>query len=117
MNPPDRQPDDPWEQDERALGRLFRAVMVRGGYGNVEQQAEQRGASTFATWGLGLFGAAIIVMLGFVLNAVYTTNGDLHEMKGQMKGQNDALQSEVVSLRTDVTTLSSEMAALNARRP
>lgn len=107
---PSQQPDDPWDRDEQALGRLFRQVMVRGGYGNVEQQPERN--SSWATWALGLFGASIVIMLGFVLNAVYTTNGDLHEMKGQ----NQTLQSEVVSLRSEMNSLSLEVGALNARK-
>ena len=107
----ERQPDDPWDRDEAAIGRMFRQFMARSPYNGEQRQ------TGFATWALSLFGAAVIVMLGFVLNAVYTTNGDLHEMKGQMKGQNDALQSEVVSLRTDVTAISQEMATINARRP
>lgn len=106
-----QQPDDPWDRDEMALGRLFRQIMVRGGYGNVEQQADR--PSSWSTWTLGLFGASIVIMLGFVLNAVYTTNGDLHELKGQ----NQTLQAELTSMRTEMNSLSLEMGALNARKP
>ena len=84
-------------------------MVTRGGYGNVEQSERNSG---WATWALGLFGASIVIMLGFVLNAVYTTNGDLHELKGQ----NKALQDDIISMRSEMNSLSMEVGALNGRK-
>jgi hypothetical protein len=52
------------------------------------------GAPSFIAWGMTLFGGSVVVMLGFILNAVYSTNGDLHEVKGQVT----ALQLQVNQL-------------------
>lgn len=52
------------------------------------------GMSKITAWVLGLFGIVISILLGFVLNAVYSNNGDVRELKGQV----NALQIQVTHL-------------------
>jgi hypothetical protein len=100
------QPDEEWA-DDRALARLYRQGSRRVGYGDSEMHQ-----SNFATWGLGLFGASIIIMLGFVLNAVYTTNGDLHEVKGQ----NTMMQVEITAMQLQLTNITERVAISDASK-
>lgn len=103
MTPPARQPDDPWDEDNAKAFRMLAQYI-----GNVDNKG-----LGMANWTLGLFGACIVIMLGFVLNAVYSTNGDLHELKGQ----NQTLQAEVSSMRIEITNLSQEVGIINGRHP
>jgi hypothetical protein len=83
------QPDDPASGDDR-IERLLRQLSSRNGNGN----GERTSLPSFLNWGMTLFGGSVIVMLGFILNSAYTTNGDLHELKGQVT----ALQLQVNQL-------------------
>jgi hypothetical protein len=101
--PPPHQPDDPWDEDNVKAFRMLAQYI-----GSVENKS-----SAMTTWTLGLFGGCIVIMLGFVLSAVYSTNGDLHELKGQ----NQTLQAEVSSMRIELTNLSQEVGIINGRHP
>lgn len=61
------------------------------GYGHVQMN----GTTKLVSWILGIFGAVMTIMLSLVLTAVYNLNGDLHEMKGEIR----ALTSEVNAMR------------------
>lgn len=61
------------------------------GHGNISMN----GATKLVSWILGIFGAVMTIMLSLVLTAVYNLNGDLHEMKGEIR----ALTAEVNAIR------------------
>jgi len=52
------------------------------------------GNTRLVMWILGIFGGVMTVLMSLVLQAVYNTNGDMHELKGQVA----ALQGIVAGL-------------------
>ncbi len=62
------------------------------GHGNVHFN----GSTKLVMWILGIFGTVLTVLLTLVLQAVYTSNGDIHELKGKVEG----IQVEVNNLVT-----------------
>lgn len=57
------------------------AEVPRQGYGNVNFN----GSTKLVMWLLGVFGGVMTALLIAVLNAVYTQNGELHELKQWVK--------------------------------
>lgn len=73
-------------------------------YGNVHFN----GSTKLVLWALGIFGSVMIVLLTLVLQAVYTTNGAVNELKGQQQSS----QAEMAEMRQEMTGFQAEMMAL-----
>ena len=61
----------------------------RLGHGNVSG-----GTHSLVMWILGIFGTVMTILMSLVLQALYSLNGDFHELKGEVV----ALQSQVANL-------------------
>lgn len=69
------------------------------------------GSTKLMLWMLGVFGSVMIVLLTLVLQAVYTTNGAVSELKGQQSSS----QNEISELRQEMSGFQAEMMALSQR--
>ena len=70
------------------------------------------GSTRLVLWVLGVFGLVMTTLLTLVLQAVYTTNGTVSEVRGQQ----DSTQAQVTEMRREMSAFQSEMMALAQRQ-
>jgi cell division protein FtsL len=67
-------------------------VRGRRSYGDVHFN----GSTKVVMWILGVFSTILTTLMILVLQAVYNTNGDVHELKGVVQG----MQAEITNIAT-----------------
>lgn len=66
------------------------------------------GSTKLVLWALGIFGSVMIVLLTLVLQAVYTTNGNVNNLAGQQAStqrQMDGMQQEISAFQQEMVAI------------
>ena len=66
------------------------------------------GSTKIVLWALGVFGSVMIVLLTLVLQAVYTTNGNVNNLAGQeasTQKQMDGMQQEISAFQQEMIAI------------